>query len=127
MFNAKYTEQMYVAERDAYFVEGESSRVLQQLSMDFVIRFCERLDNADEEDAENATGYPMGMTGDGVDYSMWGFALWGDYEEDEGGGGEVWHWKRFYERALKKSIRHSIDLCSFESPEQLSAYIKELD
>lgn len=129
MFNAIYTEEMYIAERNAYFIEegGMSSRILQQLSMDFIIRFCEKLDQADEDEASSAAGYKKGRTGDGTDYAMWGFALWGDYEEDEEGGGEVWNWKRFYERALRKSMRHTVDLCSFNSPAELSAYIFELD
>lgn len=99
MFNDTYTFEGYQNEKEGFL---NSKNPFPQLSLDFCIRFIERLPDNDE--IEKHSSYMDGCTGDGDDYLAWGYALHDEWVEDEELGGLVWWWVRFYERGLSKEL-----------------------
>lgn len=102
-------------EKELYRVFHLLKNPLKQVSLDFCIRFLERLPDYDHK-----------YQGDHADYMAWGKALYGVDCEKEVEGGQVWKWVRFYEAALSMQPSDPVDLLSFKNTKALLEEIDKL-
>lgn len=116
--NQEYTDQHFEIEKNMYF---KSTDPLRQLSLNFVIRFYERI--PDDKDVYKHSRYRSiadDVTGDGDDYLAWGYALHGYWIEDENGGGEVFIWADHYQRMMNGK-----DFSDFKTIDELMKFLAE--
>lgn len=118
-FNPHYSQDDFDNEVDRLFKSGNDTP-LGHPSLNACIRFIENLPS-EEEKEENI---PEDIGNDAEDYKSWGYAIYGDWEDAEDEGHQMWKWYRLYTRMLNNL--GSTEPLDFPNYEALGDFLEDL-